>query len=113
MPTKKLPWPKTGNRAFASAAGGREVHIPSIQSCLYVFPQHASAFKIAAEILIDACESNSRVNHPDELFFPISYLYRHCIELKLKDLLRVGISIRFFSSKDKERSSVCGRTMGS
>ena len=35
--------------------------------------------------------------HHDELFFPVAYLYRHCLELKLKDLIRVGTAYRFFT----------------
>jgi hypothetical protein len=96
------PWPKRGNKAFIQARRGREVHLPSIQPRFSEFPQHAAAFKTAAEIMIDACESNSRVSHPDHLFFPIAFLYRHCLELKLKDLIHVGISMRFFNCKDMD-----------
>jgi hypothetical protein len=95
-----LPWPKKGNKAFVSIPDGREIHLPSIQPLPWTFPQHASVFKTAAETIIDAHENGSRVSHPDELFFPVAFLYRHCLELKLKDLIRVGIQTNFFLQKD-------------
>lgn len=104
VPTS-FPWPKRGDKAFVAAPEGRDIHVPSIQSFPWTFPQHAAAFKTAAETIIEACETGPRASHPDELFFPVAFLYRHCFELKLKDLIRVGICLRFFQPDDMEWTS--------
>ena len=45
-------------------------------------------FKRSADQLVQLQMDGGDMLHPDGLFMPIAYLYRHCIELKLKSLLR-------------------------
>ena len=94
MTKDSLPWPKRGIKAFASGTRGKSFHL---QSLLWCFPQHAEAFKTAADMIIDSHQAAQRTPHRDELFFPVAFLYRHCLELKLKDLIWIGIHRRFFS----------------
>ena len=47
-----------------------------------------SQFKRSADQLVQSQIDGGDILHPDGLFMPITYLYRHCIELKLKALLR-------------------------
>lgn len=49
-------------------------------------------YQRAANQLIDNLEKGGDMYHPDGLFLPVCYLYRHCLELKLKSLLSVLIS---------------------
>ncbi len=42
-------------------------------------------------MILDMPHVAARGSHNDVLLFPVLYLYRHCIELKLKDLLLLGI----------------------
>ncbi|KKK92494.1 hypothetical protein LCGC14_2702380, partial [marine sediment metagenome] len=87
------PWPKKGNKAFASHNDGAFFHLPSISR---LFPGHAEAFKIAAEMVIDTCQEAGRHPYNDELFHPVAYLYRHCLELQMKSIIRVGVGMDFF-----------------
>lgn len=86
-----MPWPKKGNKAFATVGNGKAFRL---NDSFWKYPQHADAFLKAAEMVIAAYEDDRR--DMDDLFFPVAYLYRHCLELKLKDLVRVGIDLRFF-----------------
>lgn len=97
MKSKPFPWPKKGNKAFASAESGKSFHLKSI---FWSYPQHAGAFKLAAEMVIDRYEDDPESPYHDELLFPVAYLYRHCLEIKLKDLIRVGIAVKFFKRAD-------------
>lgn len=48
----------------------------------------ARGFKEAADAVVDHAAAQSR--HPDQYLFPIGFLYRHCLELKLKRLCKLG-----------------------
>ena len=60
-----------------------------------IYPQHAEAFKLSADMILDAHQS-AKGPHRDTLLFPVLYLYRHCVELKLKDLIFLGIRCEYF-----------------
>ncbi len=97
MTPKNLPWPKKGDRAFVDGDMNESLHLASINK---LFHPHAEAFKLSVEMVIDAYQNRPRLGHCDELFFPICYLYRHCIELKLKELIRLGLAMRFYGPGD-------------
>lgn len=47
----------------------------------------AEQFKRAGDEIINHLKCKPSLLHPDALFMPIAYLYRHALELKLKDLV--------------------------
>lgn len=95
--TNDFNWPKKGNKAFASAQDGAYFHIPSVRS---FYPQHATSFKEAAEIVLDKCEADGDRPANDIFVFPVLYLYRHGIELNLKAIIKVGVGLEFFKKED-------------
>ena len=96
--TKKMPWPVKGNKVFTAVGEGKRF---DLSSTLWRYPEHAEAFLTAAEMVIDSYDDNRL--RADDLFFPVAYLYRHCLELKLKDMIRVGIDIHFFQKAKVEK----------
>jgi hypothetical protein len=52
--------------------------------------QVADGFKEAADLIVDGLSEGKRLEHPDKFFWPVSYLYRHALELKLKEILRTA-----------------------
>lgn len=91
-------WPKKGNKAFATDADDRSFHIRSLSPHL---PPHADSFRMAAEMLIDAHVEGDD-HHRDELFLPIAYLYRHSLELRLKDIVALGVGLEL-CDRDKAK----------
>ena len=87
MANGDLNWPKRGDRVFRPS-------VPSAkQAQLEAFVMewdgiHLIGFKRAADVLVEAAKTDDR--NPDDLFFPVAYLYRHHLELKLKELVRLG-----------------------
>jgi hypothetical protein len=63
-----------------------------------IFPGHASAFKNAAEMLIGQ-HLNQTFNN-DSLVFPVLTLYRHSIEVILKDLIRLGLTMDVYDAAE-------------
>ena len=53
----------------------------------------ASYFMIAADRLVDSVAARRRGNADDGLFMPIAFLYRHSVELLLKDIIQLGTII--------------------
>ena len=92
---------KHGMTLFAeSHHRSRYFHIPSAQVGYSLGPGHASAFKLAAEMLIDQHLAQSFNN--DSLVFPVLTLYRHSVELILKDLIRLGLALSVYNDADLE-----------
>jgi hypothetical protein len=46
-------------------------------------------FQRGADMIVDAAKKDDL--HPDDLFFPVAFLYRHHLELMLKELVRLGV----------------------
>lgn len=106
---RKSAWPSKRNRAFSSAKSGKGSKAFDLESIYSRFPQHANAFKLAADMVIDAYDGARRVPHHDELFLPVAYLYRHFLELKLKSLIRVARDQGFFRNDQRRIQRILGR----
>jgi hypothetical protein len=95
---KEMAWPAKGNKVFTALGGGKKF---DLSATLWRYPQHAEAFLTAAEIVIDSYDDQRLV--ADDLFFPVAYLYRHCLELKLKDMVRVGVELDVLKQANVEK----------
>jgi hypothetical protein len=95
-----IPKLKKGMKAFACTKQGKFFHLQSALLSSPIYPQHADAFKIAADMILDSHQSAEQGPHHDALLFPVLYLYRHCLELKLKDLVLLGVRTHFFDSAE-------------
>lgn len=88
MTPPELKWPKPGDIAFREATPP----IRQFRLCVCVTPSEASytlGFRSAADAVIE--NARQQGNHPDLLFIPVAYLYRHFLELMLKDLVRISM----------------------
>lgn len=92
-----IPKLKKGVKAFTFTKQGKFFHLQSALLSSPIYPQHAEAFKIAADMILDLHQSAGGGPHHDALVFPVLYLYRHCLELKLKDFVLLGVRTRFFA----------------
>ena len=98
-PRRKL---RKGAKPFTYTDQGRFFHLQSALLSSPMYPQHAEAFKIAADMILDAHQSTERGPHHDTLVFPVLYLYRHCLELRLKDLVMLGVRTGLFDLSEVE-----------
>jgi hypothetical protein len=94
---------KRGMKAFACKEREKYFHKGSALISFPIYPQHAEAFRTAVELAIDAHQSAKRGPNRDTLIFPVLYLYRHCLELRLKDLVFLGIRTDLFSQYEVKR----------
>jgi len=88
----KYPWPNV-RRSFSKMRSSQ----PNSKTCCFVhhaYKYHsqdsevAAAYMQCADMAVWAQKNNPSYSHPDALFMPIVYLYRHALELSLKSMIR-------------------------
>ena len=80
----KLPWPDASSRVFVAGEPSRRVAwIPNSAAQWHCY---AHGYKEAAERLYESWKTLS----DDNLVFPLVFLYRHYVELRLKELLQTA-----------------------
>lgn len=110
-----MPWPKKGDNPF-------KVDVPDNRSStwtnlewLATLDFNASnlsdAFKTVADKAIDEIRLGNDIRHPDDLFMPIAYLYRHSIELKLKGLIMMGLKLELEEMTKKTEKYLEGHNL--
>lgn len=97
--TSSKPKLKKGLKAFVAPKRGKFFHRDWTLLTPF-YPQHADAYKLAADTIIDAHLAAPKHPHNDRLLYPVLYLYRHCLELKMKDVVRLGVRCGHFKASD-------------
>jgi hypothetical protein len=90
-----MSWPKPGGIPFQSK-GDDNLKAMIDWIGLYDEESFARGFKAAADLVVNAVPGATGEDFPffpDQYFFPVAYLYRHCLELQLKALLRTGFGL--------------------
>ena len=106
MAERDFPWPKIGDKLFVEEANIDEKAF-HLGSYMWSGFQHAGAFKAAADIVIDSSTEENHRGHQDDLLHPVAYLYRHSLELKLKEIVRYGIAMDCYNRADVEEILGC------
>lgn len=91
--------PKPGDKLFKHVGSGPLSHVDAqIHWPVQVGGDDAigEAYYEAAELLAEHIKRGGDGTPPDRFFFPIAYLYRHCLELRLKMLVRLGLALEVF-----------------
>ena len=99
MHSHRFAYRRKGDKLFAPIAGGKFIDLDWL---LTISAKHADAFKMAGDLIIDGYNRDDGPFHHDELFFPIAYLYRHAFELKLKDIIELGVNGAYYSFESVE-----------
>ena len=64
----------------------------------------ADAFKESADKIISELSNAKTRQHGEKFFLPIAFLYRHCAELLLKQIIRRGINLDFIKKETVQSS---------
>jgi len=90
MTDANFSWPKKGDRAFGPSVSAED----QTRLEAFVIPTEGTylvGFQRAADMIVEAANSDDL--NPNDLFFPVAYLYRHHLELTLKGLVCLGIRV--------------------
>ena len=98
----RMNWPRKGDKAFIGEIAPHSPVHAYLDWLKYYTSDHISrSFKEAADMIVKTLESGKFSGHPDIFFFPICYLYRHIIELELKDIIEIGVRLNILSDDEK------------
>lgn len=98
---EELAWPKKGDKAFVSVDQRASFCLSSHTPYSQLKPE---AFRVGAEMILERCHEADVFRFNDELFFPVAYLYRHGLELLLKDIVYIGVRMNFFERVEVEEA---------
>lgn len=104
----KVRWPKVGDKPFkgtGSMTSSTGCSLSWMSNWRINDSLYAEAFKEAGDKIINELEREENAKHPDMYFFPIAYLYRHCLELQMKNIIRLGIRLKLIRH-DKNLSDI-------
>lgn len=93
-------WPQPGDKLFVESTTGKGCWV---RPYAWRSVRHAEGFRHAADVLVDHFLAAPR-RGDDELIWPIVYAYRHALELKLKTLVRLGITVHLYDKEDVARA---------
>jgi len=102
---KRHPWPFKGQDIFAVKSVA--IDSPTLVALQWLSDLHvtdswlADAFKTSADRLIDDLKRRKGPEHADVYFFPIGCLYRHALELKLKQVVRLALKLELIEDKHR------------
>jgi hypothetical protein len=88
------PWPKQGDKLFKPGSGRKVAYLGGFGAD---FSRYAIGYKEAADALIDLVFEQDR--GAGSQFYPIAFLYRQYLELRLKELLVTGGHVVYYESK--------------
>lgn len=101
-----IPWPRKGDKAFASGDySPNQVNLKGL-AVPYRDSIIALGFKEAADLVVQALQAGETRIQPDPFFFPVAYLYRHSLELNLKCFLSEGIRLGIILQDDKAKKAM-------
>lgn len=102
---KEYRWPKRGDHPFLSKSA--DPNSPTWASINWLASWHvddtllAGAFKEAGDMVVKELSRGKAGKHADIYFLPIAYLYRHAMELKIKQIIRLGIKLDLVELDEK------------
>jgi len=87
--TDDFPWPQPGLSAFVP---GKSSNVTAHMDWFGMGTEEscASGFKDAIEAILSHLEQGEHSRHPDHFFYPVAFLSRHYLELRLKILIVLG-----------------------
>lgn len=92
----KMAWPKKGQKLLKQPTSKTPREVTAHLDWLQTFNHDLAmpeAYKESGDFLVEALLQGGDGTHPDRFLFPILYLYRHAVELKLKELIYLGIRL--------------------
>ena len=86
---EEIPWPKKGDKLFKSDSDW--MHNACLNYSHDMNETYILGYKLAADTLVEYVKQKKRKQ--DFLVYPIGFLYRQYLELRLKDIIKIGIEL--------------------
>ncbi len=104
---EEFRWPKKGDILFPKNAFDPHsptwVNLEWLAGWVYDDSLYAQGFKEAGDKIIKELSRGEDGRHPDMFFIPIAYLYRHSLELSMKQIIGLGVGLEFIAEDEGVR----------
>lgn len=101
---KDIQWPKKGDDPILIKSTDPKSPTWACLDFLTIFNPDDSllalAFKESADKIINELSRGEDPQHPDMFFIPIAYLYRHSLELQMKQIIRLGLRLNLIEEDE-------------
>lgn len=105
---KEYRWPKKGDNPFFKELV--DFKSPTLANLKWLRDSDdsllACAFKEAGDKIIEELSRGEDPQHADKFFLPIAYLYRHSLELRMKQIIKLGIRLALIEEDEKLSSAL-------
>jgi len=86
---EEIPWPQKGDKLFKPDIDSE--HNACLNYSHDMSEAYISGYKLAGDVLVKHVKQKKR--DQDFLVYPIGFLYRQYLELRLKDIIKLGIEL--------------------
>lgn len=99
---ENFSWPKKGDHPFSQV--NASPNSPTFATLFWLSSINvddsdlATAFKRSADMIIEQFYLGKQHEYPDIFFFPITYLYRHSFELKIKYIIKLATKLQLIEN---------------
>jgi hypothetical protein len=93
-------WPMKGDRAFSS---GRHRHALAYPTWMPVTSRNgmiAEGFRASADYVVRMLETEREHRYADMFFNPVTFLYRHFMEVAMKSIIQNGVALHIIPHED-------------
>ena len=101
----KFRWPRKGDDPFfvksANPCSPTWASLSWLEGMRIGDSSLALAFKECGDKVVTELERGESIEHPDMYFIPIGYLYRHSLELKMKQVIRLALKLELLEKDQK------------
>lgn len=112
-----MKWPRSGDNPFldkgADPTSATWVSLSWLANLRIDDADLAEGFREAADRIVTALESSPKKKHPDMLFMPVAFLYRHSFELQLKHIINLGLALGYCPPSKGLTEAVKGHNLSS
>lgn len=104
-----IAWPKGGQKLLRKPTSKTPKEVSAHLDWLETFSPDqmmSSAYKDSGDFLVEALLKGGDGTHPDRFAYPILYLYRHAVELQLKEILSIGLRLSLIAPSQKLEDAI-------
>lgn len=96
----EMAWPSAGDDAFVEGITRATNAYPHWFEWWHRESMIAEGFKEAADRIVLSLEESNHDRYADKYLFPVGFLYRHYLELSMKEIVRLGVSLQILEEPE-------------
>lgn len=96
----EMAWPNEGDDAFVEGTYEATNAYPHWFDSWHRDIAIADGFKESAELVVSSLEEGNGDRHADKYLFSVGFLYRHYLEISMKQIVQLGLRLRILEPEE-------------